>query len=237
MATPYRLFFVIKEMRKTHGLWYVIKRAFMSYRLYYKLLRRNKTFTLQGRKYPYFYDIINETWANERVIEVSLALDLFQKYKHKKILEIGNVLSNYIKVEHDVIDKYEKDPHVINEDVADFKTEKRYNLIISISTLEHVGWDEQPRDPDKISKSIKNLQNHLDPDDGMLFVTMPFGYNQDLDKQLENGMIKFTRQFYMKRTSSDNDWVEVSSDAVRGAQYGYPYPAANAVLIGYLDGK
>ena len=43
---------------------------------------------------------------------------------------------------HDVLDKYEKGNNVINDDVVSFSTEVKYDLIVSVSTLEHVGWDE-----------------------------------------------------------------------------------------------
>jgi len=68
---------------------------------------------------------------------------MVRKYRGKNILEIGNVLSRHIKLEHDILDKYETAKGVINEDIVDFKSEKKYDLIISISTLEHVGWDEK----------------------------------------------------------------------------------------------
>ena len=86
---------------------------------------------------------------NERSIEVPIVMEIVNQNKGKRILEIGNVLSNYYKVSHDIVDKYEKAPNVINQDVVDFKTNEKYDLIVSISTLEHVGWDEEPRDDKK----------------------------------------------------------------------------------------
>ena len=52
----------------------------------------------------------------------------------------------YYKFEHDIVDKYEKKKGIINQDIVDYKPDKKYDLIISISTLEHVGWDETPRE-------------------------------------------------------------------------------------------
>jgi len=51
------------------------------------------------------------------------------------------VLSHYFAVKHDIVDKYEIAPSVVNEDLVNFKPGKKYDLIVSISTLEHVGWD------------------------------------------------------------------------------------------------
>lgn len=93
-----------------------------------------------------------------------------KKYKGRKILEVGNVLSHYFPVNHDIVDKYEKADGVINQDVIDFYPSKRYDLIISISTLEHVGWDENLRDhkilrdPMKVLHAIENLKRLLAPE-------------------------------------------------------------------------
>ena len=38
---------------------------------------------------------------------------------------------------------------------------KLYDLIISISTLEHIGWDEAPRDDTKILRALDNLMSLL----------------------------------------------------------------------------
>ena len=76
----------------------------------------------------------------------------------RNILEVGNVLSHYFRVHHDVIDKYEKTNGVINIDAVDFDPPKRYDLIVTISTLEHVGWNENSRDSTKIPSAIENLK-------------------------------------------------------------------------------
>jgi hypothetical protein len=53
----------------------------------------------------------------------------------------------YYAVDHDIVDKYESAPGVINKDIVTFKLEgKKYELMISISTLEDVGWNGTPRD-------------------------------------------------------------------------------------------
>jgi cyclopropane fatty-acyl-phospholipid synthase-like methyltransferase len=36
---------------------------------------------------------------------------------------------------------------MINEGVVDFHPSKRYDIIVSISTFEHIGLDEKPKDP------------------------------------------------------------------------------------------
>ena len=57
--------------------------------------------------------------------------------------------------------------------------------IVSISTIEHVGWDETPRDPKKIPLALENLTTRCLAPDGEIVVTLPLGYNTYLDKLLK----------------------------------------------------
>ena len=45
------------------------------------------------------------------------------------------MLSYYFQVSHDILDKYEIVEGIINEDVVDYKSSKKYDLIISVLTL------------------------------------------------------------------------------------------------------
>ena len=70
---------------------------------------------------------------------------------------------------------------MINEDIIDFDPGRRYALIVSVSTLEHVGWDEdEPRDPEKVLRAIERLRELLTPSGELLF-TVPHGWQTDLD--------------------------------------------------------
>jgi hypothetical protein len=239
LTTLARLLSTIKEASKKYGILYVIKKAIYAwiYLNYYKIFRSKKTFTFRGKKHHYIYHIYNTTWTNERSIEISLAVDLLKKYEGKKILEIGNVISNYFNMPHDVVDKYEKGPNVINEDVVNFQSNEKYDLIVSISTLEHVGWDETPRDDKKIPKAIGNLKKLLNPDSGLLFVTLPIGYNAVLDKLLKDGTMRFHEQYYLHRISKNNEWVEASWANIQDAKFGKPYPGANGLIVGIIHGQ
>ncbi len=128
---------------------------------YYKNFKSLRTFTFQKDAYNYFYHKYNATWRNERAVEVPIIWRMVKKYHGQKILETGNVLSHYFLVNHDILDKYEKADGVVNQDVIDFQPTKKYDLIISISTLEHVGWDENLREPMKILQAIENLKKSL----------------------------------------------------------------------------
>ncbi len=188
----------------------------------YQRTRRDWRFGYAGKTLPYFWHRYNTTWRNERAIEVPIAWDAVERFRGKRILEVGNVLSHYFDFEHDTLDKYEKVHGVINQDVIDFKPSKPYDLIISISTLEHVGWDETPRDSSKIPQAVAAMTSWLAPG-GELLVTVPMGYNEHLDEHLRRGSVKFDEQHCLKRISEDNRWLETSFDEVAHVKYGVPY--------------
>lgn len=199
------------------------------YAWYYRTFRGSQTFQFQNENYHYFYHKANATWTNERAVEIPIIFK-YLKTNPKRILEIGNVLSHYFQIPHDVVDKYEKAPGVLNQDVVDYKPEQLYDLIISISTLEHVGWDENPRDPKKIFHALDNLKSILKPG-GKMIITLPLGENPVLDRYLENKEIELTENYYLKRISQDNQWVELKSGFEK-AEYDQPFHAANVLYVG-----
>ncbi len=202
--------------------------------IYYRLFNKSKIFKFQGHYYIYFDHKYNTTLDNERSIEIPIICKFLSENNGVNILEIGNVLSHYFNFDHDIVDKYEKSEGVINEDVVDFQTSKNYSLIISISTLEHVGWDEDPRDPEKIFEALNNLKNFLAPG-GKLVITIPIGYNSILDKYLETGRLKFTENYYLKRISQ-REWVEINTGFYQ-AKYASPFQCANLMFFGVYQRK
>jgi len=192
-------------------------------------------FTFNKKNYFYSLSRYNYSWKNERSIEVPLIYEYVLKNKNKNILEVGNVLSHYYKVTHDIVDKYEKSSNVINKDIISFKTKKKYDLIIAISTLEHVGWEEVPCEPRKIMKALPYLRSLLKPG-GKLVVTLPIGYtNPFLNKQINNNKLGFSQVYFLKRISLLNDWKQVSFSEVKNVEYNTPYSNANAILVGVIE--
>lgn len=185
---------------------------------YYRTFKR-RTLEFQGRSYPYFYNAYNPTHTNERVVEIPIAWDEVQRYAPEQTLEVGNVLAHYYPIRHQVLDKYEQAPGVLNADVVDFQPNRLYNLIVSISTLEHVGWDETPREPDKFLRGVSHLSTLLAPG-GVMLVTLPVGYNAAVDHFLAEKMIPFTSVGYLKRDEFGGRWREVAGwDDVMGTVY------------------
>lgn len=214
----------------------IIIQRFIEY--IYCIIFKRDYFIINNKKYNYFYHFYNTTFRKERAIEIPIVLGFVKKYLDKEILEVGNVLNHYYKFKHDVVDKFEVYPKVINEDIVTFKPNKKYDLIISISTIEHIGWDENPhfkkenkKEKNKILQVLTNLTRLLSKN-GKLVVTFPLGYNLYLDKLLESKKLYFSEVYYMKRISRNNIWRQVNYNEVKDTQYGYPYENGNGLVLG-----
>jgi len=225
-------------MVKERGLGFFIGDAFdlaSSYVTYPFAARKRgqRTFTVGTRPYHYATDHYNRAWRNERAVELALGRGFLDEHKGERLLEVGNVLAHYGGASHDVLDKYENAPNVINEDIVDFSPSPPYDAILSISTLEHVGWDERPREPDKTLRAYHALRAMLGPGGAML-LTCPIGQNSYLDDYIQQEALDFPERHYLLRVNRSNEWREVELDAVRGAQYHRPYRNANALFVGIV---
>lgn len=201
--------------------------------LYSVVLWSGRHFVFLGHTYRYACHWYNKTWKNERAVEIPIVRRLMKEYAGKKILEVGNVSSHYMTVTHDIVDKYERAPGVINKDVCEYAPEKEYDFIFAISTLEHVGWDEQERDATKIMRALSHLTSLLSPR-GLLVVTLPVGYNSELDASLRSGTLPFTNAGYLVRADS-TVWRETSKDSALACRYGAPYEGANGLVVGFIQ--
>jgi hypothetical protein len=197
-------------------------------------LVRAKTFQFDGQTYEYLYHMYNKTWKNERGVEIPIFRELLIQHQNKRVLELGNVLAHYGPVNHDIIDKYEIVPGVINQDIVEFTPQQKYDLIISISTLEHVGWDERPREPAKLLHAINHLRSTCLAPSGKLMASLPIGYNEFFDGLLRDRKSPFTSQYFLKRISKKNYWRESDWESCRTASYGRS--VANALCIGIIQG-
>ncbi len=233
---PITLWQKVKRTYHQDGIGYMVQCVLDYPPIWYHwalFYRKNRTFEFRGNKYHYMFHRINKTYRNERAVELPIFWKLVQDHSSQRIMEVGHVLRHYYPANHLVVDKFEKAEGVINQDVVDISPDQPFDLIISISTIEHVGWDETPRDPDKIPRALANLQKCLAPG-GSLVVSLPIGYNEFLDDLLRSRKLHFSSEHYLKRVSWGNDWVEtVKADAMK-MKYRSPYPGANALLIAFL---
>lgn len=194
---------------------------------------RRRSFEFMGEAYCTFEHPYNLTWLNERTVELPIITRLLTQHPNAKVLEVGHVLGHYApQLRHDVVDKYEDSSHpaLYKEDAFGFRGRAPYDLIVSISTIEHVGWDEQPRDPEKVGRTIHHLRTLLAP--GGLFVfTAPIGYNPGFDAYVDREK-GFTFLRCLKRVSIRNEWQEVSWSEIRSARFNEPYPFVNGLVVG-----
>lgn len=205
----------------------------------YPFLRRAREaepFSVFGRRIPYVRHHFNRAWRNERSVELALAYDFLAETAPGRTLEVGNVLSHYGLVEHEILDKYEPAPGVINEDVVDYVPAEPYDRLLSISTLEHIGWDERPREPKKVLRAVDNMRRMLAPG-GPMLVTAALGQNPHLDGYVRDGRLEFPVQAFLKRISNDNRWVEITSREAAGATYDRPYKAGNVIFVGIVPAE
>lgn len=213
-----------------HVLSYIKYHVF---RLFYPLnilLKEKKAFIFKNKKYTYFYHRHNLTWRNERAVEIPIVLSFVENYRDMRILEVGNVLSRYTWANWDIVDKYESETSVRNVDVVDFCRPDTYDLIVSISTIEHIGYDDDIKDSVKNENAIKVLKANLRKG-GLLIVTCPIGYNLFLDAKLANNVFGFTEEHFLVRIGLTL-WMESEKKEALAKKYDSPYPHANALFIG-----
>lgn len=133
-----------------------------------------ETFELCGRELVYDRSYYNSTPVCERAVEVPVGLALLGQAGNGEasVLEVGAVLPHYRAGwpadGHTVIDLHEEYPGVINADVLTWEPPHEFDLIISISTLDHL------HDYEELIDALRRLRRWLAPG-GLLCITLPFG--------------------------------------------------------------
>ncbi|MBD0359392.1 MAG: hypothetical protein ICV56_01595 [Nitrososphaeraceae archaeon] len=222
---------------KRKGLYYVVRFSatiIVRYLLAwcYKRFKSSEGFKFCGNTYHYFFHPYVTTWRNERATIIPIIWDIVKKSRDqkKRILEVGNVLSYYFKVDHDILDKYDIMDGVINEDVVDFNPSKRYDVIITLFTLSSVGSSE---DPNKVLRAISNL-NRLLSQEGQIVAVLELGYNPEMDELLKSGELRFDKNYYLKKISGYR-WKEVDGLDFNDVKYDKSIPSPNQVIIGVIN--
>jgi hypothetical protein len=201
------------------------------------LMRGRRSFTFNGRPYDYDLSWYNDTYNCERTVEVPVFRDLLARGTGG-ILEVGNVLGHYGIKGHAIVDKYERGRNVINKDILDYDPGERYGLVVSISTLEHIGFDDQiwtsekEALPEELPNSVRALEKMMSllAPGGRLWFSIPLGYNKFLEHELVHHQPRLAL-YYMARTNRYNDWSQVF-EYNENAVYGQPFNNANYLLLG-----
>jgi SAM-dependent methyltransferase len=198
----------------------------------YPFVFRMKSFRYEGAKYEYMFHPYGTTLVSERIVEVPIALEALRAHAGRRILEIGNVLGHYAACSHTVVDKYEKSDGCLSLDILDYRPSQGFDFVVSVSTVEHIGWNRYEREPDKAVLALEHMRRLLAPG-GHMLVTVPLGYNQALDRYLQSDRRIFYKTCFLTRSSSSNRWVQASAEAAFGTKYGSPYPFANGLAVCY----
>ena len=74
---------------------------------------------------------------------------------------------------------------MLNLDVFDLDQLGQFDLVVVISTIEHVGRDEEPQDPTSAVEALHALEGLVAPG-GRLLLTVPIGYHHGLDAALRS---------------------------------------------------
>ncbi len=123
----------------------------------------------------------------ERCVELPVARAFLAERRWNSLLEIGNVLGYWYDLPaHTVVDRYERGTGIQNQDIVEFHPTDRYDAIVSISTLEHVGFDEPVPDPAKFLRAVRVLEGLRSPG-GRIFLSVPIGYNPAVDRAVREG--------------------------------------------------
>jgi hypothetical protein len=187
-----------------------------------------RAFWFAGRRYAYARDRNHPTWRSERVVEIAIAEAAVNGRDPSSTLEVGNVLAWYgLGNGHTVVDKYERFEGVTNVDILDYDGGP-FSFIVSISTIEHVGRDERPRDSTKAARAIDHMQADLLAPGGEMLVTVPVGYHPDLDDEIASGRWGVAR--YLGR-GPRRRWTEVDADVALSTLYGWPNAGASAIAV------
>ena len=190
------------------------------------------SFGLDGEQYPYLFHRYKATWLTERAVEVPVVQRMVDR-QAGRVLEVGNVLSHYRAQRHLVVDKYEQAPGVVNRDVLDLADLGQFELVVAISTLEHVGWDEEPRRPDAALDAVQALRDRLAPG-GRLVLTHPVGYNPHLDEALRSRKLPVERAAALRRAGRRTRWAQLPADAAWRVPYDFLLYSARAVVFAEL---
>ena len=166
------------------------------------------SFTWNGQTLEYLNHPYNHAKYNSRRVEVPIARWFLAQSSGVRILEVGNVLAHYGSISWPVVDLREKG--AINVNVMAWRPKTPVDLLVSISTVEHIGFGHYGKAGQSLSiaRVLLHLRSFLSAD-GAALVTAPTGYNPVLDQELAAGTLGADRLWAM-RLRGVNDWEECS---------------------------
>ena len=236
---------------------YLFKRQFPNMILETLLLLLNNRRTknkviIDNKEYPYLFHTYNNMGITERSIEIPIIYHYLTTRKIINVLEIGNVTNYYedyfpnVFPNKTVVDKIEHNYNIITCDIVNYKPNKKFDFIFSISTFEHMDSD-LGRNPDYkpgasklctvAADNIVYCYNELLAVGGIMIITAPMGYTPEWDLTFRNDWLekypfKSIKRKVFKRINEE-EWMQLKDDfnINEPMAYGTPYPYANYVSI------
>jgi len=199
---------------------------------------RQKTFTFRGVELEYLNHRYNHASRNMRSIEVPIVMRYLRQFDPRRVLEVGNVLRHYVSpCTWACVDANERAKGVYNRDVMTWEPKKRWDLLVSISTVEHIGhgrYQHITYKPYTQQEIFEKLLTFLSPN-GSLAVTFPLNYNHELDTAIMDGSLPVNTHF-ARRLNADNEWEETDMDTAFSIPYGkWRWGSAMALLTAGRD--
>ena len=170
----------------------------------------------------------------ERRVEIPIARGFLAAHRARgmRVLEIGNVLHEEASELWLVVDKYEKGPAIVHTDVVDFVPPVQFEIVLAISTLEHVGFDEDQMDLGKFQRAVDHLYRTCLSPGGWMLVTVPLGYHPEVDLTLLGSHLGWGEVDVLRHASWLGDWREVPVERVaREGPPMYPYARHRAEAV------
>lgn len=168
---------------------------------------RGIAWTVGGQEYPYLVP----TEGHERDIEMPWGRRLLARARGRT-LEVGNCTQRIWPdlPRRDIVCQYDElggTQTVHREDICYFDRGVRYNLIVSLSTFEHVGNEYGPYIDSKAIEAVTHCMRLLAPR-GRLAFTIPCGFHGALERWVVDHRDDWRSLALMVRVSDDNEWVE-----------------------------
>ncbi len=252
-----KLYRIILKNRNKFLFLVNILSYFFTVRSLFKIIKykfsKAPSFIFNGTKLNYFYHSYHNHRLGERSVEIPIIRQYLEKTGIRSFLEIGNATNHYYTYFQDlidtkiVVDKYEKGWGVINKDIKDYFIDNKYDLILSISTFEHMDSD-CGKNPDYVkgkskfgtfaADNIFHVCKNLLNDGGIFILTAPlsphYEWNQTVfetgvfNKDLLN--VKSIKKYYMKKIN-EIEWQQIDENDAIKAKYNYPFPGINILSI------
>lgn len=157
------------------------------------------TFKINQVELRYAREFFNESYQNERSIEVALGRYFLSRFDN--VLEVGCVLPYYGNDQHEIFDLADEHPKSKKINALDYDYTGRN--VLSISTIEHMMTKEYNNGSDHdaitfLTKVLTSAKNFC--------ITGAIGYNSFLDDYMKTH--PEVPRFIMRRINWKNEWVK-----------------------------